>query len=565
MASFADLSAELVEQIISYIHYQDTLHALLHICRSLYTLVVPYLYRNVDLSIRRNKKVPRIDSFLYLVMGNPKYLKHVESLRVGLARVGGLKEGPRYLPKLSGPQHCKLIELLSKEPWIMEDDLLHEAILSGCCGAFATVLILSLPSLRCLEVSDYSNGTLGELFRFLQRRSPSFVREMALPSPSALSLISSLQEVYHNVDKCTGVRYADRQSHVQLRSFFFLPEVRKLEFFIPDGEPDSITRSHPRLHGPSFSHRDHIDSSSITTIVIRYTSCALLHLSGILRATPQLQSLTCDNWYDLRTTRAYEDINSPWLNMWKWNKHLKLVKNTPRTLVLGVEFYDSRKSFFRQPSFEHKYYVGDLDLTEFEKLETLEVPMPCLSGDPRFSIFTMFEPRLPPNLRHISLRSDMSRAQFAFQFNARKIVREDSLESTLEDARHDAGARMDLSYIFRSALLLLECPTELESLSTWQPAESTWAWVDRQLEDLTMAGRNKSIAIKVIYPMLLRLKKPEHWNLVKEVTLFDPSYPGRKAIEKLIRGERGGGLPLGLAMQYHLNELLAGHVLGADV
>lgn len=116
------------------------------------------------------------------------------------------------------------------------------------------------------------------------------------------------------------------------------------------------------------------------------------------------------------------------------------------------------------------------------------------------------------------------------------------------------NARMDVSYMFHAATSFLEFATELEAVSIWQPADPSLCWFDGQVADFAQTCRNKSIKSLMVYPMMLRWKKQEHWNLIKEVTVFDKSNLLSKHHETLHRGDRGG-IPLGLASQYHLHAL----------
>jgi hypothetical protein len=112
---------------------------------------------------------------------------------------------------------------------------------------------------------------------------------------------------------------------------------------------------------------------------------------------------------------------------------------------------------------------------------------------------------------------------------------------------------MDVTCVFQIALVLIDQLPNLQSFSVWQPPDPSLDMFDYQLEDLRTSCKNRSIAANVIYPMLLRWKSPVHWNLAREVTLFDTRFPDSGSAGRLFRGERRG-IPLGLASQYHLDE-----------
>jgi hypothetical protein len=146
----------------------------------------------------------------------------------------------------------------------------------------------------------------------------------------------------------------------------------------------------------------------------------------------------------------------------------------------------------------------------------------------------------------------MSHAQHQFAFDMSRLPKSLTFQETADEARHLTNARMDVSYMFHAAMTLLEFATELDTVSVWQPADPSLSWFDGQVADFAQTCRNKSIKSLIVYPMMLRWKKQEHWNLVKEVTVYDPSFPSSKRLETLHRGERAS-IPLGLASQYHIH------------
>jgi hypothetical protein len=220
---------------------------------------------------------------------------------------------------------------------------------------------------------------------------------------------------------------------------------------------------------------------------------------------------------------------------------------------LSIEICDQGEFPFQQPRVGEKLF-GYLDLTRHTNLYTLEVPVPFLTGDVDFSITTEIYPLLPSNLRHLSLRTDMAHAQHRFRFDTSRLDRALTFQESQDEALQELNARMDVSYLFHAAMILLDFAPNLDTISVWQPADPSLSWFDGQIEDFAQACRNKSIKALVVYPMILRWKKQEHWNLVKEVTVYNPSRPQSGHHEVLYRGQRGD-IPLGLASQYHSHAL----------
>jgi hypothetical protein len=97
MASISELAIELVEEIISYLD-QPSLYALSQVSQSSYFIVLPALYRHVDLLIPPGKRIPQIDKFVVNILERPSLASYVRSLRIGLQPGEGVRDGQRFLP-----------------------------------------------------------------------------------------------------------------------------------------------------------------------------------------------------------------------------------------------------------------------------------------------------------------------------------------------------------------------------------------------------------------------------------------------------------------------------------
>jgi hypothetical protein len=361
--------------------------------------------------------------------------------------------------------------------------------------------------------------------------------------------LSSIEEIVQSFDNDTGIGHPGRLCRVLLSAVYRLPGLRKLEFFVPSSEftyllpPPRILARRRHLHAPGS-----ITPTLITNVTIRHTEYSFRWLEEILKATPHLVSLTCDIW-NVRSELWVESFNSG----------LRLVKDTLQTLTVSVEDCDPANEFYDQPE---RNGSRPLDLSDFSRLHTLEIPVPLITGDDGFSIVNLntkgnIARNLPPNLRHLSLRTDMSKAQFIYPT---KKTEELTFEKSSEEAHYLMGAKMDLSSIFQTTLLLLDHAVGLQSITVWQPPDPSLNWFEGHLKDLETTCRNKMILGRMIYPQIIRLRHQKHWNLVKEMTLFDPAMPDRGRSEQYARGERTGGVLLGLATQYHLSRFLDGQV-----
>jgi hypothetical protein len=131
MAAFAHLPNELVEFVLEYLSQPD-LYAFSQLNTSLSALATPFLYRHINLAIPPGDRLPRIDRFCFNIVSNGKLAARVETIRLGLSPLNGVKEGQRWLPT---DKHFddklmfdKAMDLLSKETLVAAGDYLRDAI-----------------------------------------------------------------------------------------------------------------------------------------------------------------------------------------------------------------------------------------------------------------------------------------------------------------------------------------------------------------------------------------------------------------------------------------------------
>ncbi|KAF2118846.1 hypothetical protein BDV96DRAFT_596662 [Lophiotrema nucula] len=542
MAGLSGLPTELLEHILSYCGDQHDLYALCRVSRQLHLATIPILYRHVDLRIRFTK-VPRIDQFLFLVRRDAQRAKYVRSLYLGLiGSRSSFKHGSYCLTTAPRATCMRQLEEMSRQPPFNKGqipDLLHEAMFNREYGAFAALLVLSLPSVQRLAVSNEDNSCalpMSSVLGFSTKVGNNLTTSLTQP-------LVSIREVTYTVTHMSvggsEEHFRRRSPNVNLEAYLQLPGLTSLDINIP-----------PRADWFSaFSER----GANLSTIVLRHSSSLIYSLKSILWSTPRLQSLTCEMYLEHRTSRREDWERRPWLELPMLNSGLAKVKDTLKTLVLSVEFCNPDTAPNMQCRIRDDI-AGRLDLSDFEQLETLELPYPLLTGDSNFLISNEIETALPRNIRHLSLRTDMSRgAQYAYE---EAILQDMSRTDTspVAQERFRTNARMDISYMFRTTQILLDRLENLQTISVWQPMDPALEWFPDQIKDLAITCRNKSIMGKAIFPQMLRLNHSKHFDLVKVVTLFDPNIAFRGPYESLVRGERDS-LPLGLGCQYLQHKL----------
>jgi hypothetical protein len=549
MATFAHLPAELVEYVYVYLAQPD-LHAVCQVDKASYALAIPLLYRNVDLYIRSGDKVPRIDWFCLNVSKDRRLAARVETVRLGPSPEKEVKEGQRWLPQdrhFDDKAMFKLaMDALDTESLVAKGDYLRDALIMREYAAYAVLIIMMLPSLRGLYIADFDCASLDHLHTALRNIDSASEWNPRHASENLLRRLSSIKVVSFNVDQLRGMAYPRGTVRSNIEPILKLPGFQVLEMSFRDGLERSARTGALGPWTRTLGVGDKI-LTNMRKLVVRHSEPALRVIQPLLGAAPQLQSFTYDFFYDCE---GREDVSPNWLNLSAWSDSLPRSLNI---LVFSVENCDTSAFPFKQPRIGEKLF-GYLDLTGHTNLHTIEVPFPFLTGDGEFSITTEIYPLLPPNLHHLSLRTDMSNAQHQFPFDTSRLPRALTFQESEDEARHQINARMDVSYMFHAAMALLEFASNLETISVWQPADLSLSWFDGQIEDFAQACRNRSIRSLMVYPMMLRWKKPEHWDLVEEVELYDPRRPSAGHHKVLRRGERGS-IPLGLASQYHLHAL----------
>jgi hypothetical protein len=440
------------------------------------------------------------------------------------------------------------MNLLDDEPLVRNGDDLREGLRARDYGAYAALLLLNLPALHRLEFSDHHNQTLRPFHSVLENVHS---RVYMVSSPSrAAEHINAIEEIYVNCDSKNGLQHDFSSNYVNVPHVWELCGIRKLECMIPHKGNSHFWQSLDVTNGTAIQPPNP-NITHITKLVFRHSNRISECLRGMLSKTQQLRSLTCELWHD-----AGGELRAPSISLGDWSEALQLVRGTLKTLVLSVEFCNSEHLFFKQPRVGGDI-MGHLDLRDMDKLESLECPVPFISGDYGFSIRVPIRPLLP-GLRHLTLRTDMSFAQFPYPFDASVLPTGLSFDDAQNEARYLNNARMDVSYLASATLCLID-QLDLASISVWQSSDPSLDWFDREVEDLVTTCKNKNIAAKLLYPMSMRWKSAAHWNLVNEITMFDPSYPNSGQFPQLFRGERGD-IPLGLASQYHLGEFRKRHV-----
>src|SRR5690242_16556158 len=402
MTSFSHLPAELVELFASYLAQRE-LCAFSRVNKSLNSLVLPFLYRYIDLIIRPGESMPRIDIFCYNILKDSRRAARVERLSLGPSSENGVKDGQRWLPRDRHFDDEALYRLamaaLDEEPLVTSEDYLRDAIMQREYSAYATLLVLVLPTLQQLDIADFAYSTMDRLLTVLRNLDADRTWNQRQPSPALLERLACIKTASCNIDRRSGLPYPDGKGLVYLDHILNLSGLEALEFSVTDtqAEMSRAVNLGGLGHWPNRLLVSRVRTTNITKLVIRHSTSCALSVRRLLACTPQLTSFTWDIAYD-----CFDRQQAPerWIDLDAWTTSLSVARNRLRTLVFAVEYFDSSKFAFEQPRIGSRHY-GFLDLTGFDQLHTSEVPIPFLTGDIDFSITADIYPLLPPYLKHL--------------------------------------------------------------------------------------------------------------------------------------------------------------------
>lgn len=303
MASFAHLPAELIEYVYSYLD-QPALYAVCQLDKRLHALVVPFLYRHVDLFIRSGDKLPRIDRFCLNVTKHRRLARRVESIRLGPSPEEDVKEGQRWITRDSHFDDEALFDLVIKTlqgESLVSSDYLRDALLMREYAAYAALILIVLPKLHALHLADFKTTSIHHVHSILRSLEPSGDGHTRHASGNLMQRLSGIKTVTFNVDRLGGFAYRKRTARFDVAPVLNLPNIEELEFSIPDvnshntlGGPFqhvALWRSQHALHNPE-------NLANITKLVIRHSDADLQNIQPMLHGATQLQSFTYDIFYD---------------------------------------------------------------------------------------------------------------------------------------------------------------------------------------------------------------------------------------------------------------------------
>lgn len=385
---FESLPLELKKYIILHVPRHD-LHSLTQVCKGLSHVAVPELYRSVTLDTR-GRKTSAISSLFNTLFVDP----HLAALVERFALLGpSIESFPRA--GLEPAFTCARERFDWKGlQWATEG-------VTRSLAKLVALLLSCLPNLRSIEFGinhlysespsemvfgvGYWSSVLEGLKYPLNPKLESVVlaKDLDKEGRQLQQKCENREFMYRSPDDI----FAEKRIRPELvMCALKLPMLRTLDVLLPASMQ-------------TWSWSDAASSASmLTTLILRSTICGEATLKQLLRVTPRLRSLTYERFYDPRE----EDDRIP--NPKSLLDALSEVNGTLEELHVSLERY-------RYPMFDGNHTGGEDEypgpdeaigsLREFQKLETLEIPMEVIFGQ-----YQPISAILPDSLRNLTLRND---------------------------------------------------------------------------------------------------------------------------------------------------------------
>ncbi|GFF97025.1 hypothetical protein IFM53868_08851 [Aspergillus udagawae] len=261
--------------------------------------------------------------------------------------------------------------------------------------AYATVLIFQLHNLRSLEL-DYTFTLIGGF--------PGLFLQHALRSSfKGISTFNRLGTLKYGGDVPQAEKLDDEAEEAvavipllgnkyQFAPWFALPKLKHVEMWL-------------RSAFGFDEYKDRLESGELESLVLARSSVDAADVKKILGACPNLRRLHLGVSYNLVSQLVLFDSK-------ELTVALTPLKDRLETLSIGL---DTDPSFVGGFSWDQDNSFGStltdpflMLFAEFTKLHELEVPMPILLGWFSNENWADFHKYLPPKVRHLVMRNDLS-------------------------------------------------------------------------------------------------------------------------------------------------------------
>jgi hypothetical protein len=388
------------ECLVSILENLDTADNLSvsHVSRDMRTWAKPLVFRDIRWTYRVFP-FRRVLLLLEQIFLNPQIAWYVKHLQLTYT-------GPAFYwpdPDIDFQQHAtrfafvteKAIEFV-RQIGFFETESDVQFLRQGNYYLYATVLISQLHNLRSLEL-DYTFTLIGGF--------PGMFLQHALRSSfEGISKFNKLEVLKYGGDVPQAKTLDDEAEEAvasipmlgnkfQFAPWFALPKLKHVEMWL---------RSASRLKEDNYR----MEAGELESLVLARSSADAADIKEILNACPKLRRLHLGVCYNLPTQLVLFDSK-------ELVDALKPLKDRLETLSICLE---TDPSFIGGFSWDQDNIPGNPTLTdpflmlfrEFTKLQELEVPMPLLLGWFSNENWEELPKCLPPKVRHLVLRNDLS-------------------------------------------------------------------------------------------------------------------------------------------------------------
>lgn len=477
MSPFTDLPIELVREILFH-SAPRALSSILCTCKWKPGLIEPFLYRDISwvwdpFSTHNN----RLRLLLRSILNRPQLASYVKHLRF---------RGTKHSSIWRIPGRCELdpgeLQLIVRavtttgsplgDGWTME-------LILGNVDAYVALLLRQLSNLRSLE--------LGASFQYCSGWLPSAWEPFLVSDPAAASPYFRLLHrvsLSGDVDPVEITDHYHGSDYAQTLPLFYLPNIKTLDLIINDrgsGKPDGPEAA--ALYWPNAPPC----ASTLTALILRYSSLCEDYLGTILSVTPNLRTLVYDNIVEKHPNDTTNLFRSPFFDGTRLGRALWHVAASLEYMYISVRFFPStRTPYTYDDSHDDEEYAfkGRVSsLRCFKKLQNVCMPLVALLGWSS-SLSPRIRDILPRRLRYLCF-TDRLALIANYEWTEREVILK--IRDYFEDLRSHSP--------------------DLERI-TISLAESSWRWKRKSVEDFAAMGKDAGVLCQVFREGIETIGKP---------------------------------------------------------
>ena len=379
MKSVDDIPDELLQDIVSSIEDQKTLHSLRLTSRRVGRIALPLLYRRF--THRLFQKPARLHCFLRSIIRNAYLARETSSVELlnpmKCDRFWDLDSWNAwarmfYLPNILQPDHRMFLRAFER---LQVPNTLYQNRVFEREEAQAALLLCLVENVRYLKIENPVLAATESRFR-----QDHLLLDLLIPQIKEGNVLQRLVELQATTNRLEGDQGGFRLSAIS--AFFQLPTMRRLTVIICHDPEDADFAGFDCPPG----------ASNVTEIKIENSAICPLALHMMLSACKRIEVFECDwagvalGWVEINFPRLKEGLH----------QHRESLKRTK---------LDARKHFDSWPEHDDGLVPPLGCLNEFTVLSSLDLPASSLIGwdEDGFGNFQDLRENLPPNLEELKI------------------------------------------------------------------------------------------------------------------------------------------------------------------